>query len=218
MTAALPFPDRPSAGEALAAELDRYRGSDVLVLGLPRGGVVVAAAVARRLDAELDVLVARKLGSPVSPELAIGAVTTGGARYLNRDIIAELGVPERWIAAVTEKERAEAERRERLFRGGCPPPAVAGRTVVLVDDGLATGATMRAAVRAVRQAGPARLVVAVPVGSPEACAALRDEVDEVVCLHAPVDFGAVGSWYVHFEQTEDHEVKRLLDELAATRT
>ena len=210
MTVALPFADRAAAGEALAAELQRYRGDDVLVLGLPRGGVVVAAAVARRLGAELDVLVARKLGSPVSPELAIGAVTADGARYLNRDVIAELGVPERWIAAVTATERAEAERRERLFRPGRAPVRVARRTVILVDDGLATGATMRAAARAVRRAGPGRLVIAVPVGSLQACADLRAEADDLVCLHAPADFGAVGSWYIDFEQTADDEVERLL--------
>jgi putative phosphoribosyl transferase len=209
------FRDRRDAGERLAAALERYRGGDVLVLGLPRGGVVVAAEVARRLGAELDVLVARKLGSPVSAELAIGAVTANGGRFLNEDVIRELGVAEPYIAAVTQVQQAEARRREARLRRGRPAPRVAGRTVIVVDDGLATGATMRAAVRAVRQQQPARLVVAVPVGSPDACAALRREADEVVCLHEPAPFGAVGSWYQRFEQTEDAEVERLLEELAA---
>lgn len=209
------FRDRRDAGAALAAELERYRGTDALVLGLPRGGVVTAAEVARKLGAELDVLVSRKLGSPVSAELAIGAVTANGGRFLNDDVIRELNVSEPYIAAVTQVQQVEARRREALFRGDRPRPRMAGRTVILVDDGLATGATMRAAVRAARQEGPARLVVAVPVGSREACAALRGEADEVVCLYEPEYFGAVGSWYEHFEQTEDGEVVQLLDEFRA---
>jgi putative phosphoribosyl transferase len=209
------FRDRRDAGERLAAALEGYRGGDVLVLGLPRGGVVVAAEIARHLGAELDVLVARKLGAPISAELAIGAVTANGGQFLNEDVIRELGVSEPYIAAVTQVQQAAARRSEARFRRGWPAPRIAGRTVILVDDGLATGATMRAAVRAVRQQGPARLVVAVPVGSPDACAALRREADEVVCLHEPVPFGAVGSWYHRFEQTEDAEVERLLEELAA---
>jgi putative phosphoribosyl transferase len=206
------FRDRCDAGQALAARLTQHRGRGVLVLGLPRGGVVVAAEVARALGAELDVLVARKLGSPGSAELAIGAVTANGGRFLNDDVIAALGVSEPYIAAVTGVQRAEARRREALFRGGRPAPRLDGRTVILVDDGLATGATMRAAVRSARQQAPERLIVAVPVGSREACAALRGEADEVVCLYEPPDFGAVGSWYHHFEQTEDEEVQRLLEE------
>lgn len=208
------FHDRRAAGDALAARLDAYRGTDALVLGIPRGGVVVAAQLARRLEAELDVIVARKLGSPVSAELAIGAVTADGGRFLNEDVIRELGVSEPYIAAVTQVQQRQARQREALFRGNRPPPRIAGRTVTLVDDGLATGATMRAAVRSVRREAPGRLIVAVPVGSPEACAALRGEADEVVCLHEPEYFGAVGSWYHHFEQTEDDEVRRLLDESA----
>lgn len=209
------FRDRRAAGDALAARLDEYRGTDALVLGLPRGGVVVAAQLARWLDAELDVLVARKLGSPVSAELAIGAVTANGGRFLNHDVISELGVSEPYITAVTRVQQAEARRRERLLRGDRLPPRMAGRTVILVDDGLATGATMRAAVSSVRQHAPARVMVAVPVGSPQACDALRGEADEVICLQEPQDFGAVGSWYDRFEQTEDSEVKELLDEAAA---
>lgn len=206
------FRDRNDAGDALAARLEQFRGTDALVLGLPRGGVVVAARLARLLDAELDVLVARKLGSPISAELAIGAVTAEGGRFLNDDIIRELGVSEPYIIAVTKVQQAEARRREALFRGNRPAPRIAGRTVILVDDGLATGATMRAAVSAVRKQAPARMIVAVPVGSPQACDALRGEADEVICLQEPGYFGAVGSWYDHFEQTEDDEVKELLAE------
>lgn len=206
------FRDRRAAGDALAARLDDYRGTDALVLGLPRGGVVVAAQLARWLDAELDVLVARKLGSPVSAELAIGAVTANGGRFLNADVIQGLGVSEPYLTAVTKVQQAEARRRERLFRGDRPRPRIAGRTVILVDDGLATGATMRAAVASVRKQAPARVIVAVPVGSPQACDALRSEADEVICLQEPEDFGAVGIWYDHFEQTEDSDVKELLAE------
>jgi putative phosphoribosyl transferase len=209
------FRDRPDAGRVLAAELQPYRGTDALVVGLPRGGVVVAAEVARWLEAELDVIVARKLGSPFSPELAIGAVTADGVSFLNGSLIRALGIAESYIAAVTRVERAEAERREAVFRGERPRPRITGRTVILVDDGLATGATMCAAVRSVRREAPARLIVAVPVGSREACAALRDEADEVVCPYQPEEFGAVGMWYRHFEQTDDREVKELLHEFAA---
>jgi len=208
------FRDRRDAGDALAERLAVYRGRDVLVLGIPRGGVVVAAQVARRLDAELDVVVARKLGSPVSAELAIGAVTANGGRFLNEEAMRELSVSEPYLTAVTAVQMTEAREREARFRGGRGPLQVAGRTVILVDDGLATGATMRAAVRSVRQRAPVRLVVAVPVGSREACAALRGEADEVVCLDEPEFFGAVGSFYREFEPTQDEEVQRLLDELA----
>ena len=211
------FGDRREAGDALANSLARYRTADVLVLGLPRGGVPVAARVARALDAELDVLVARKLGSPISAELAIGAVTADGDRFLNEDVLRELDVSETYLEAVTAVQRAEARQREARFRGSRPAPRIAGRTVILVDDGLATGATMRAAVQSVRQRQPGRLVVAVPVGSREACEALRGEVDEVVCLHEPEYFGAVGSYYRDFEQTDDDEVRRLLDEAPALR-
>ncbi len=206
------FRDRRHAGEVLAARLDRYRGHNALVLGLPRGGVVVAAQVARGLDAELDVVVARKLPSPISPELAIGAVTANGGRFLNADVIAAFNVFEAYIEAVSEPQRAEARRREAELRGRRAAPSIAGRVVILVDDGLATGATMRAAVRSVRQHRPRRLIVAVPVGAPESCAALRSEVDEVVCLHEPADFGAVGRFYGDFSQTDDDEVRTLLAE------
>ncbi|HYL22743.1 MAG TPA: phosphoribosyltransferase family protein [Gemmatimonadales bacterium] len=206
------FRDRREAGDALAARLKGYRGTDVLVLGLPRGGVLVAAQVARQLEGELDVLVARKLGSPMSPELAIGAVTANGGRFLNEDLIRELDVSGAYVEAVAKEQQAEARRREVLFRHQRPPPRIAARTVILVDDGLATGATMRAAVRSVKQWGPARVVVAVPVGSRQACAALRGEADAVVCLYEPVYFASVGSWYEDFAQTEDREVEELLNE------
>ncbi|MER3419765.1 MAG: phosphoribosyl transferase [Chloroflexota bacterium] len=204
------FRDRVDAGVQLAAALDGYRGQDVLVLGIPRGGVVVAAEVARRLGAELDVIVARKLGAPISRELAIGAVTADGQRYLNEDILRELRVSERYLQTVTEEEQAEARRREEQLRAGRPPARIAGRTVILIDDGLATGATMRAAVRSVRRQEPARLVVAVPVGARETCEELRAEADEVVCLYQPEPFWAVGAHYQRFEPVDDATVQALL--------
>ncbi len=208
------FHDRRDAGDALAERLGHYRGGNALVLGLPRGGVVVAAQVARRLDAELDVVVARKLGAPFSRELAIGAVTANGGRFLNEDVLAAFDISDAYVEAVTARQRAEARRREADLRGQRAAPSIAGRVVILVDDGLATGATMRAAVRSVRQHRPRRLVVAVPVGAPESCAVLRDEVDEVVCLYEPADFGAVGRFYGDFSQTDDEEVRTLLAEAA----
>lgn len=211
------FRDRVDAGERLAHRLARYRGSHALVLGIPRGGVPVAAAVARALDADLDIVVARKLGAPFSEELAIGAVTADGVRYLNEAMIADLGVDSAYLDQVTRRESAEAARREARFRGGAPPLDVAGRTVILVDDGLATGATMIAAARSIRARRPARLVIAVPVGSPQACQRLRSEADEVVCLEAPESFWAVGLYYRDFSQTLDTEVEQLLRESRAER-
>lgn len=211
------FHDRREAGARLAEALDEYRGKDVLVLGIPRGGVPVAAEVARRLDAELDVVVARKLGAPISRELAIGAVTANGGRFLNEELIRELEVSGAYLERVAAEEMAEARRREERFRGPHPIGQATKRIVIVVDDGLATGATMRAAVRAVRKQEPARLVVAVPVGSAEACAALREEADEVVCLYQPVPFFAVGAFYEHFEPTEDAEVQQILGEWHAAR-
>lgn len=212
---ALLFRDRRDAGAALATELEHYLGADVLVLGLARGGVAVAAEIAPRLDAELDVIVARKLGSPGAPELAIGAVTADGERFLNESVIRDLGVSEPYIAAVTKIQAGEARRIETRLRGERAAPHIRGRTVILVDDGLATGATMRAAVRSVRRQHPARVVVAVPVGTREACAALRAEADEVVCLHEPTYFGAVGMWYGGFPQLDDDKVRQLLAERGA---
>jgi len=204
------FADRQDAGAALADRLAHYRGSDTLVLGLPRGGVAVAAEVARVLDADLDVVVARKLGSPLSSELAIGAVTADGARVLDDRLIRALGVSDRYLEAVSSRESAEARRREHLFRGTRPAPRIVSRTVLVVDDGLATGATMRAALRAVRQQRPARLVAAVPVGPPDTCQALGAEADEVICLETPEDFAAVGNYYRDFHQLNDDEVVGLL--------
>lgn len=211
-----PFRDRVDAGTRLSERLTSYRGQHALVLGIPRGGVPVAAVVARALDAELDVMVARKLRSPISAELAIGAVTADGGRFVNDAMLRDLGVSEAYLDRVTKTEQAESARRETRFRGGAAAPAIAGRTVILVDDGLATGATMVAAARAVRTHGPARLIIAVPVGSREACALLRAEADEVVCLATPEPFWAVGIHYQNFGQTDDSEVEQLLREARQT--
>jgi len=204
------FKDREEAGAKLADRLLDHRGKHVVVLGIPRGGVPVAAEIARRLDGELDVVVARKLGAPFSPELAIGAVTADGGRFLNDDVIRELGIDQGYIQRVTEQELKEAGAREQRFRGSRPAVQLAGRVAILVDDGLATGATMRAAVRALRARHPARLVVAVPVGAREACAALRREADEVVCLAEPEPFGAVGVYYQRFDAVPDQVVTQIL--------
>src|SRR2546428_1780968 len=204
------FRDRSEAGRALAAELRRYAGrDDVLVFALPRGGVPVAHEVARALEAPLDVFLVRKLGVPGHEEYAMGAIDEGGAMVLSEDVIRELHIPQRAVEATVQKERAELERRARLYRSG-PPPQVRGRTVILVDDGLATGSSMRAAVAALRSLDPARIVVAVPVAARETCETLRQEADEVVCARTPEPFYAVGLWYEDFEQTSDEEVGELL--------
>jgi erythromycin esterase-like protein/adenine/guanine phosphoribosyltransferase-like PRPP-binding protein len=205
------FRNRNEAGRSLAKKLTAYANRpDVLVLALPRGGVPVAYEVARALGAPLDVFVVRKLGVPGYEELAMGAVATGGARVLNDQIVQRLGVPQSIIDAVAAREQQELARRERLYRGGRPPPDVRGRTVILVDDGLATGATMRAAIMALRQLQPARIVVAVPTASPETCEELKAEADDVVCAITPEPFLAVGHWYEDFSQTTDEEVRDLL--------
>lgn len=212
-SSALPFADRTEAGRALGAALrGRWDDEALLVLGLPRGGVPVAAEVAAALQAPLDVLVVRKLGTPGQPELAMGAIASGGVRVLNPSVVRVLGIADDAIEDVAAGELVELERRERGFRGDRPRPELAGRTVVIVDDGLATGATVRAAVEAVQSASPSRVVVAVPVGSPEACALVGEVADEVVCLHAPPRFGAVGAYYTDFTQTSDDEVQRLIGE------
>jgi predicted phosphoribosyltransferase len=204
------FRDRAEAGRRLAAQLTADSHADAIVLGLPRGGVPVAVEVARALHATLDVFVVRKLGVPGHPELAMGATARGGVRILSQDIIDELGIQAPAIDAVTARERIELERRDRLYRGDRRLPDLRGRTVLVVDDGLATGATMEAAVEAVRLYGPARVVVATPVGAAEACQRLRRVADEVVCTHTPEPFRAVGLWYEQFDPTTDEEVISLM--------
>lgn len=207
----LPFRDRAAAGRLLSTQLTGYaHRPDTLILGLPRGGIPVACEVARALAAPLDVLVARKLGVPGEEELAMGAIAIGGARVLNDNVVRMLGVSDDVIERVTCEAQPELERRVRCYRGSRPPPEVRGRAVILVDDGIATGATMRAAIAAVRNQQPARIIVAVPVAATETCAALRCEVDEVTCLLEPDFFGGVGAWYVHFPQLTDNEVQALL--------
>jgi putative phosphoribosyl transferase len=212
-----PYEDRIHAGRVLAERLAAYRGKNVLVLGIPRGGVPVAAEVARRLDADLDVIVARKLGAPGQPELAIGAVTANGGEFLNEGILRAVGASGEYLERARKEQIAEARRREARFRGDRPIEAVEGRIVILVDDGLATGATMRAAIRSVRKRRPARLVVAVPVGSEEAYAALQEEADEVFCASVPQHFAAVGYFYMNFEPTEDADVESILREFSKRR-
>lgn len=207
------FADRAEAGRLLAGELRRFAGrADVLVLALPRGGVPVGAEVARALGAPLDVFLVRKLGAPGQPELAMGAVASGGVRVVNTEVVTALGVPPEVIEAVTREEWLELRRREREYRGDRPPPDVRNQTVILIDDGLATGASMRAAVAALRRLDPARVVVAVPVAAADTCEMLRGQADEVVCARMPEPFRAVGWWYENFSQTTDEEVRRLLVE------
>ena len=205
------FRDRRHAGGVLAQLLAGYANrSGVIVLALPRGGMPVAYEVAKALHAPLDVFVVRKLGVPGHEEYAMGAIASGGVRVLNDEIVRRLGIPDAAVDAVARSEQSELERRERLFRAGRPPPDARGRTVILVDDGLATGSTMLAAVRAVRAQQPARIVVAVPTAAAETCAQLRSEADEVVCATTPEPFRAVGMWYDDFSQTSDEEVRELL--------
>ena len=206
------FLNRTDAGRRLAATLSAYAGRpDVIVLALPRGGVVVAYEVARELDVPLDVFIVRKLGVPEHDELAMGAIASGGASVLDEALVRELRISERDIRTVIAAEQRELERREREYRGGRPPPDIAGRTVILVDDGLATGASMRVAVAALKQEHPGRLVVAVPIAPPETCDTLRREADDVVCAVTPEPFYAVGLWYEDLTQTTDREVHDLLE-------
>jgi putative phosphoribosyl transferase len=205
------FQNRIDAGRQVAARLKEYTGRpDLLVLGLPRGGVAVAFEVAAALRAPLDVCLVRKLGVPGHPELAMGAIAGGGIEVLNEALIHDLRIPLPLVRQIAARERLELERRDRLFRGNRPPLEIHHRTVLVVDDGLATGSTMEAAIMAVRQQMPMRIVVAVPVGAHETCDRIRPTVDHLVCAAIPVQFEAVGSWYEEFNQTSDEEVIRLL--------
>jgi putative phosphoribosyl transferase len=205
------FRDRTHAGQLLATKLEHYRGRrDVIVLALPRGGVPVGAEVARALEAPLDVFLVRKLGLPGHEEFAIGAIASGGVRVLDIETIRQTGLTSAALEEVTARERSELERREKAYRGGAPPRDLTGKTVILVDDGLATGASMRAAVQALKADGVGRIVVAVPIAPPQTCEAFRADVDEVVCAVTPEPFHAVGMWYGDFSQTTDDEVRDLL--------
>jgi putative phosphoribosyl transferase len=211
----LPFRDRTEAGQLLSRKLRRYADRpDVIVLALPRGGVPVAYEVAKALHAPLDAFLVRKLGVPGQEELAMGAIATGGIRVLNEDIVRALNIPPRVIDSVAAKEARELERRGRLYRGDRPAPDVTGRTVILVDDGLATGSSMRAAVAALRQKNPRRIVVAVPVAAAATCREFETEVDEIVCYQTPEPFYSVGLWYEDFSQTTDEEIRQLLERAA----
>lgn len=206
------FHDRADAGRYLATLLGAYaRRRDVIVLALPRGGVPVAFEVAQALDAPLDVFLVRKLGMPGHEEFAIGAIASGGVRVVDEEVVRGYGVSEAQLDAITQGEERELARRERMYRGDRPFPDLRGRTVILVDDGLATGASMRAAVAALRHEHPASIVVAVPVAPVETCEALSHDVDAVVCAETPEPFQAVGLWYEEFSQTTDEEVRELLE-------
>jgi predicted phosphoribosyltransferase len=207
----LPFDNRTQAGYRLGQALRAYAGRpDVVILALPRGGVPVAFEIMKAINATLDLMLVRKLGTPGQEELAMGAIAPGGVQLLNADIVERLRIPAEAIEAVAKRERKELERRQRAYRGDRPFPDVTERCVILVDDGLATGATMRTAIKALRQQHPARIVVAVPVAPPETIQTLREEADEVICLATPQPFWAIGQWYLDFPQVSDEEVKDLL--------
>ena len=213
------FANRTEAGRQLAEKLEKYAGrDDVIVLGLPRGGVPVAYEVAKRLRTPLDVFIVRKLGVPGFEELAAGAIASGGVRVLNQDVVRAIPYAEEAIEAVTAKETTELQRREQIYREGRPPPELRDRTVILIDDGLATGATMRAAVKALRQRGAARIVVAVPVGPPDTCHEIEEQADETICLSMPAFFQAVGQYYEDFSQTSDEDVRELLSQAAQSNS
>lgn len=206
----MPFRDRRDAGRRLADELRRFEVEQPVVLALPRGGVPVAYEVAKRLRAPLDVLIVRKLRTPGHEEIAMGAIASGGAQVLSPQVLRMFHVSEQALREETTRQAAEVERRTAGYRGGRPAPDVRGRTVLLIDDGLATGATMQVGVKAVRQYGPARVVVGVPIAAPDACELVHQTADEVVCAETPSEFRAVGSWYRDFAQTSDEEVIQLL--------
>jgi len=207
------FRDRHEAGQLLAKELASLRGQkDVIVLGIPRGGVVVAYEVAKALQAPLDVYITRKIGAPYNPELAIGAVASDGTLVLDHTLIQRMGVPDDYVQAETERQRKEIERRLAAYRGSRPEPDLQDKTVILVDDGVATGATILASLRALKQRKPAQLILAVPVGPADTISLLSQEADRVVCLYTPEVFWAVGAFYAVFDQTSDAEVIQLLQE------
>jgi putative phosphoribosyl transferase len=208
------FRDRAEAGRLLAGRLEHLRGSDIVVLGLPRGGVVVATEVARALDAPLDVIVVRKLGVPLQPELAMGAVGEGGVRVLNPEVLRSADVTEEELATVEEAAQGEVVRRAQRLRRGAARVSVAGRTALLVDDGVATGATARAACQVARAQAAAQVVLAVPVAATQAMETLRGVADEVISLHTPVRLGSIGQWYDDFTQTTDEQVVALLEQAA----
>jgi len=213
------FRDRADAGRRLAQRLHGYANRpDVIVLALPRGGVPVGYEVARALGAPLDVFLVRKLGYPGQEEFAFGAIASGGVRVLNMNLLRRFHVPDATVEAIAARELRELERRETAYRGSTAPPSVRGRTVVLVDDGVATGSTMRAAAAALRRMDPARIVVAVPVGAADSCRDFGEVVDEVVCAETPAPFQAVGQWYDDFPQTTDDEVRELLERARAERS
>lgn len=215
----IPFRNRVAAGRALAAALNSYRNrKDVLVLALPRGGVPVAVEVAAALDADIDLMIVRKLGVPGHSELAMGAIASGGIRVLNPDVISSLGIEDRAIEEVAKGEARELERREHAYRGARPRPVIKGKWVILIDDGVATGATMRAAIEALRRQKPGKIVVAIPVAPPDTVSQLRSEADEVVCLATPETFWAIGQWYVEFPQLPDEAVREGLAQIWERRT
>ncbi|WP_292382125.1 phosphoribosyltransferase [Methanosarcina sp. UBA289] len=210
------YKDRVDAGKRLAKELSKYANrSDVLILALPRGGVPVAFEVAKELNVKMDVFIVRKLGVPGNEELAMGAISSDNIRVLNEDVVRSFQIPERVINMVAENELRELERRERAYRGDRPKPEISGSTVILIDDGLATGATMRAAAAALKIKNPEKIVVAVPTGAPDTCELFRREVDEVICVATPEPFYGVGAWYGNFSQTTDEEVCDLLNKARA---
>jgi len=212
-----PFEDRRDAGRQLAGKLSGFMDERPVVFALPRGGVPVGYEISRSLRAPLDVFVSRKLGAPGQPEFGIGAVAAGGVRVLNQDVLRRLGIPDDYVERITARETAEVSRRLRYFRGDRPEPEVRGRTAILVDDGLATGVTARAAVEALRRRRPRRLVLAAPVCAAQTAEQFKSRVDELVCLESPSDLGAIGFWYRNFEQTSDEEVVELLERARSER-
>jgi putative phosphoribosyl transferase len=212
-----PFEDRRDAGRRLAGKLSSFEDERPVVFALPRGGVPVGYEISRALETPLDVLVSRKLGAPGQPEFGIGAVAAGGVRVLNEDVVRRLGIPEDYVQEITAQELEEVGRRLRYFRGDRLETEVVGRTAILVDDGLATGVTARAAVQALRLRNPRRLVLAAPVCAAQSAALFRTTVDELVCLESPSDLGAIGFWYRNFEQTSDEEVVELLERARGER-